>query len=140
MRKLLLIGLVLAGVACKTPKNLMKNNKEEIPTGKWQLAEMKDVETLASLFQDNLPYLELDPTNERINGFAGCNHFNGAYKLKEGKIEVNGPLAMTKKFCMDNGENAFVKLFVNADAYELKGEELTFYLEGDKVLKFKAVR
>ena len=137
MRKILLIGLVFAGVACKTPQKAMKNSNEDITTAKWQLVEMKDVEDVKPLFQDNLPYFELDVANERISGFAGCNHFNGAFKMANGKIEVNGPLAMTKKLCMDNGENSIIKLFNNADSYQIGNKELILYTEGAKVLSFK---
>lgn len=139
MRKILLIGLVFAGVACKTPQNSMKNNKEDILSPKWQLAGMKDIDDLKPLFHDNLPYFELDLANERISGFAGCNHFNGAFKLANGKIEVNGPLAITKKFCLDNGENAFIKLFTNADSYQHSNQLLFFFMDDDKVLTFRSI-
>jgi heat shock protein HslJ len=39
-----------------------------------------------------------DSGRRRVSGFAGCNRFNGAYSLKEGKVTF-GPLVATRMAC-----------------------------------------
>lgn len=62
-----------------------------------------------------------------ITGFAGCNHFNGMYELKEGnRIVFNDNMAVTMMVCpdIDLDERAFLKVFELADYFTIDGDTL----------------
>lgn len=137
MKKLLLIGLILAGVSCSTSKKTkMSANENTMPTGKWTLVEMSGKTELAKLFQVEMPYFELNTEDSSLSGFAGCNRFFGKFKMSNGLIVENGPLGMTKMYCQDNGEDEFIKHFNSANSYELKKGVLTLLVDKEAVLRF----
>lgn len=63
-----------------------------------------------------------------INGFAGCNHFNGTYELQDGnRIHFNENMAVTMKSCGDQGikELEFLAVFKLADNYSMDADILS---------------
>ena len=62
-----------------------------------------------------------------INGFAGCNQFNGTFKLEDGnRIHFNENMAVTMKICPDVNikESDFLEVFTLADNYTINGNTL----------------
>ncbi|RTE55312.1 META domain-containing protein [Arenibacter aquaticus] len=102
----------------------MSDNK--IVNKYWKLTTLmgKEVEMADNQEREQYFILKSDHT---ITGFAGCNHFNGSYKLEEGnRIRFNENLAVTMKACLDgnNNESAFLKVFKMADNYTINGDVL----------------
>lgn len=63
----------------------------------------------------------------RVVGSGGCNEYNGTYTVDGDAIDV-GPLAATKKACVDAGvseqETAFFAAMEAATTYAISGDEL----------------
>lgn len=101
--------------------------QNEIVNKYWKLKVLEGnaVKMTKSQEKEQFFMLKSDGT---INGFAGCNNFNGSYKLEDGnRIRVDKNLAVTMKFCNDAGikENEFLQVFNLADNYTINNDTLS---------------
>ena len=67
-------------------------------------------------------------TDGNLSGSSGCNTYVGSYKVDGYKITI-GPLASTKKFCIDpagvmDQESQFLAALQSAAAYKMEGNRL----------------
>ena len=67
-------------------------------------------------------------TDGKLTGSAGCNNYNGEYKVDGNKITI-GPLASTMMFCNDpagvmDQESQFLAALQSAATYKLEGNRL----------------
>lgn len=66
-----------------------------------------------------------------LSGFSGCNHYSGRYTLNaaQASLRVNGPLASTKKMCVDpdlaKEEAAFLQAWSRVRSYQRLANDLT---------------
>lgn len=75
--------------------------EEEIINKYWKLITLDGQPVLMTADQEKEQYFILKSDNT-INGFAGCNYFNGTYELQElNRIRFNENMAVTKKYCAD---------------------------------------
>lgn len=90
---------------------------------------------------DEMPFIEINLSDLKIYGKAGCNSFNGnvdTYNL----THINfGSIASTKMMCPDMAvETALFLQLSNVQKYEIKNLKLYFYnAENKEVLRFKKV-
>ncbi len=94
----------------------------EIVNKYWKLKtlEGQPVKMTASQEKEQYFILKSDGT---MNGFAGCNHFNGAFELEKGnRIRFTENLAVTMKACGDNDikEYEFLEVFKLTDNYTIQ--------------------
>lgn len=62
-------------------------------------------------------------TDEGVYGTTDCNNFNGSYELDMDEASISfGPLAMTKKACMESQEMDFVADFTEVSGYFVTDE------------------
>lgn len=84
------------------------------------------------------PRVEFHPAEGRINGYTGCNHFNGGMEADGSSLSVTEPLAMTKRYCQSSVEDAFVKNLSGVVSYKRNGNELFLYdSDGTAVLSLQ---
>ena len=108
---------------------------------------------LVSLHGDPLledTYISLTFEEDRLGGFAGCNHYgggpdSGSYNVTpDGSLEIP-LLAITQMLCVEpdgvmEQEDAFVKTLTGAIAYHLEDDILSLQnAEGETVLVFERV-
>lgn len=108
---------------------------------------------LVSLHGDPLledTYISLTFEEDRLGGFAGCNHYgggpdSGSYNVTpDGSLEIP-LLAITQMLCVEpdgvmEQEDAFVKALTGAIAYHLEDDILSLQnAEGETVLVFERV-
>ncbi|MEJ6004602.1 META domain-containing protein [Paucibacter sp. AS339] len=64
----------------------------------------------------------------RVSGSAGCNQFNGAYRLEGGSKLSIGPVVSTRMMCMDAGvaeqERAFLQALESVATLRIEGTRL----------------
>lgn len=72
-------------------------------------------------------FFSLDPEENRMMGFAGCNTITGNYKLEKGNRIRFSNLASTLKACPDVNinESEFSEVFELADNYTIDGNKLS---------------
>ena len=126
----LALALVFAALACATP---------ELPAGiesrDWYLVAI-GADTNVAASQTERPTLRLEAS--RAAGFAGCNHFAGAYTL-DGEAIHFGPTASTKMFCEKTAaiEDKYLAALERVNRWSVNGDELVLSHDGDPVLRFK---
>lgn len=124
------LGITLtAGKCTKSQVDLAK----EIGSGPWELSQLAG-KAITMPEGYSQPNLEVDAAKGTVSGFAGCNRFNGAFKL-EGERATVSELGSTKKFCegtMDV-ENAFTKALRDMDSMKLQGGKLSLLKAGQEL-------
>lgn len=104
----------------------VRKNDNEIVNKYWKLKtlEGKSIEMAENQEREQYFILKSDGT---VSGFAGCNQFNGQFKLSEGnRIRFNENLGLTMKSCpdVDINENEFMEVFKLTDNYTISGDIL----------------
>lgn len=102
-------------------------NDNEIVNKYWKLKTLEGKEVKMAENQEEEVYFMLRGDGS-MNGFAGCNHFNGSYELAEGmRLSFNENMAMTMKACpdMDLNESALMEVFGLTDNYTINGDTLS---------------
>ena len=89
----------------------------------------------------NAPTLEVNTTEMRVMGSNGCNNYNGQIKTLTAKTIAFGPIASTRKMCMDmTVPDSYDKALNQSSTYKKDGLTLSFYnSNGDEILRFKKV-
>ncbi|MDY0344057.1 MAG: copper resistance protein NlpE N-terminal domain-containing protein [Lentimicrobium sp.] len=95
-------------------------------TGKrWKLIEINGA-PVKDNGQEEPVFIEFQKEENKVNGFAGCNHYFGNYELKEGNRITFSKIASTMMACPDlDREQELFKIFETADNYTIYGNELT---------------
>lgn len=132
-------AILMAGCSDKNPKD---KNKEAVETANnmetklgeepitekyWKLATLEGQPVTMAANQEKEIYFMLKTDENRVEGFAGCNTFNGSYILEEGWRIKFSPLATTMKACpdVDVNESELFKVFELTNNYTLNGDTLS---------------
>lgn len=119
-----------------------KMDESDIVNKYWKLKTLNDEPVVMDENQEREQFFMLRG-DQTVNGFAGCNQFNGQYELKgEDQIKFNKNMAVTLKACPDVevDERGFLDVFPAAEGYLLKGDDLTLLDEdGTALATFEAV-
>jgi heat shock protein HslJ len=103
----------------------------------WKIMELKG----QTIQQHNLS-IQLDPNNNSIAGYGGCNRFFGTATWNSKKTKVTiGDLASTRMFCENKSElegQLLSALSGKTLNVSIKNEEMYFKLKRKTVLSFRA--
>lgn len=71
------------------------------------------------------PYFELDAATQRVSGVAGCNRFDGSYRLSPAKLRFR-QLSSTRQACQQHREiePAFLAALASARRWQWQGGDL----------------
>ena len=111
-----------------------KSNKENFNSSldkEWIL----DVNNLSefNLKQITLTFNKKEKT---INGFSGCNSFNGTF-VKTGDLIAISSLNSSKMYCPENKiEKAYLELLSYSNSIKIEGNDLILMKENLELLKF----
>lgn len=131
--------MLVTGCSDKNPKDKSKEKAEtaekmETKLGEepimekyWKLVTLEGQPVTMALNQEKEIYFMLKTDENRVQGFAGCNTFNGSYTLEKGWRIKFSPLATTMKACPDVkvNESELFKIFELTDNYSLNGDTLS---------------
>ena len=131
----LLMTLLLA--SCNSTQNSIKENNDnkpyktadfdsQIAEKYWKLITLEGQEIKMAETQEREVYFMLKTIENKIEGFSGCNAFNGSYTLENGNRIRFSSMATTLKACpdVDFMENEFLKVFELANNYIIKEDTL----------------
>jgi len=82
------------------------------------------------------PFLQLQASDGRVSGYAGCNMFAGPYQLSGDQLTF-GPLAMTRMACPPPGmavEGGYANALREAKGYKITGSQLALIDASGKTL------
>ena len=127
MKNILRCILLLMLVGCKTQTATLTNIE-------WKLIKMNGDDLSAM----NPPVtLSLDENQKKVNGYAGCNRFFGAYGSGDSSIKFTG-LGSTKMFCQDKMkvEDAYFKALSEIQSFKTEGGKLYLISGSNVILEF----
>lgn len=109
-----------------TMENPKTTSKTGITESFWKLETLEGKTTSSLQENDREIGFTLNETENRINGFAGCNGFFGTYKLEEGNRIRFSSIGATKMACPSSAfnESEFLEIFGIADNYTITGDRL----------------
>lgn len=121
-------------VGCNTAKksngNMPQNNNDSSATitdTSWELNQLEGAMIDQSTVTGQKIHFTLNRADNTVNGYAGCNVFNGSYTLEEGNRIRFSKMASTRMACPDApvNENNVLKVFELADNYTLNDGKLS---------------
>jgi heat shock protein HslJ len=108
-------------------------------TGTWKLISYGS-STNPTPADPNIETSLIFGSDGKLNGNAGCNSFNGDYKV-DGSTATFGPIASTMMACADpimQQEGAVFNVFTNSAAFKIDGSTLTVTsADGNSVVVFE---
>lgn len=138
MRKLVFMAIVSGMLfsSCKTANvDGFSKVKEAIESGTWLLQDEDG--TVVSYNNQEVSMNFINDNGLQAVGFAGCNRYFSAVTLLPESMKFGNPGA-TEMACPEmDGEQAFLDLLTQVNAYELVGNELKLYQDKILLLRFK---
>jgi heat shock protein HslJ len=103
----------------------------------WVLTEING----EHLMGNKAPTMELHLKDQRVIGNAGCNNYQGGFKVESGGLQFDKNVASTRMMCENiSVEDSFLKAIAGAVyRYEVRNNRLYLLQEGKSVLVFKKV-
>lgn len=105
----------------------------------WILQEMYGFVVDTATFPNEFPRLELNPLDSSMMGTTGCNNINSTLIALEDRSIQFGPIASTRKYCIDVPEAQFLDYVTQTKRYSREGLQLMFFNDSIMILKFKKV-
>jgi heat shock protein HslJ len=106
---------------------------------RWKMVKLAGLESFPKLQKD--AFIQFDSASSRCRGNAGCNNFQGSYKIDGNKISL-GAAAMTRMLCPGDGmkvEDMFSKAMHSVDSFLITGDHMLLK-SGDKIVaEFEAL-
>jgi|GEM_PF-523591 len=106
-------------------KNQTQKDVAKLENSKWILNSWNGQDMTETEIDQNI-FFTLNPVENRVNGFSGCNTFMGTYKRHEDSKISFSKMATTRKMCRDLKieESEILGIFEAADAYAIVGNTL----------------
>ncbi|MEO6915634.1 MAG: META domain-containing protein [Chitinophagaceae bacterium] len=137
-RILIIVLFVIASMACnstrKSKSETVNNAEQNMPVNDdlisekyWKLKTLEGRQITMKENQEREIYFILKNSENRVQGFAGCNTINGTYTLEKGNRIRFSQMATTMKLCPDVAvnESEFLEVFKLADNYTLVNDTLS---------------
>lgn len=99
----------------------------------WVLESLEGKELDRTLFTNDLPSMEINSSTKKVNGFSGCNRFNGSI-FQERELLRFTQLLSTKMACNQlSFEDSFLNVLQRSTGYKIKNNRL-FLTQSDQVV------
>lgn len=97
----------------------------------WKVISIKGKAINPGNQPDGFPTLNFG-SNNKLFGSTGCNRYIGSFKIDKNLISLE-PGAVTKMYCDDSPEDAFLSAVKQVTEFKLEGNTLTL-LNGSKAI------
>lgn len=105
----------------------------------WLLEEMDGKPVLKEEFAQQVPYLEINSSQNTFLGHAGCNRMNGRI-WNEGSLLRFSKIILTRKACgPENQESQFLQFLEKSTHYKIKENRLQLSNPDGATLVFKKI-
>ena len=144
--KIIKIGLLaLVVVSCNSAKDLNSSASNKVDSiaifnTKWVITSFEGRDWSTTNMKNQNVYFTLNPVDNRINGFSGCNSFMGNYAIQADNRISFSQLGSTKMACPDVtiDETKMISIFHRAATFTIDNGTLVFKNDAQEPLaKFK---
>ena len=94
---------------------------------------------IKDVFPTELPYMTIDVSAGKVNGFSGCNRFSTKMTTTKDSIHFNAPMMMTKIACPTMSDNTFTGVLENTNKFEVKDGNLILRRDKFSMMTLKRV-
>jgi heat shock protein HslJ len=133
------VGLAVALAGCAAAQTAGGEGGGEaapLEGTEWTLVELNGRPPVSIRDTPTLAFEE----GSRASGNGGCNRFNGPY-MQDGDALQLGPLASTRRACVDDAgnrqESSFLGALRTVRRFAVSGEELTLFAYGREVARLR---
>ncbi len=127
MEKTFIILLAVTLISCGSSSQTTNIN---LMNGHYTVSELNGQEITTQN-----PTITFDLNENRVYGYSGCNNFNGSFTVENNNITF-GPIAATKKMCMDNSsEDELFKILQGTKTFSVENNTLTLSEVNGTLLK-----
>ncbi|WP_377703449.1 META domain-containing protein [Pseudoduganella sp. UC29_71] len=127
-------GMLALAAGCSTTGASGSAPSASLTDTSWQLAELGGQPA-------GKQSLKFDSSKGIVSGSGGCNNFTGAYQWS-GKSLKMGPLASTRRACMDDAsgkqENAYLQALDATRTWKVEGKTLILSGDSGQLARFTA--
>ncbi|MBU3821526.1 META domain-containing protein [Flavobacteriaceae bacterium XHP0103] len=105
----------------------------------WILESLNGKQITEADFSKEFPNMEINTSDNRFMGFAGCNRMNGQLFFEKGLLRFTNTV-ITKMMCSyNNKESEFLKALQSATTYSISNNHLKLSNPNGTLLEFKKV-
>ena len=108
--------------------------------GNWELRYLAGIQVpFEELYPKRKPTMFLRTQTSSVNGYSGCNSYNGTFELKENALVFSKSFAMTRMACEGFCEGMFIQALQNVQSYWFVEQNSVLRLldsEGETLLEF----
>ena len=130
---IVVVFLSLSGLGCSSESNpWCKRDPLPVESFRWQLQQIEGMPAVPAVGDEQAAYFQLDPSANRVTGYAGVNQFNGSYELKGRELKFS-PAAMTRQAGPEptmRQEAAFGSVLTNTAGWRPYGDNTIVLLDG----------
>jgi heat shock protein HslJ len=128
LKNLLYLSVMISIIsACGSPDLLTNLSDNE-----WKVISIRGKDINPGNQPKNFPTLNFG-NNNKLFGSTGCNRFIGSFKADKNNISLE-PGAVTKMYCQDSPEEAFLSAIKLVKEFKLEGNTLTLLNRSEKIM------
>ncbi len=121
------LSVMLSIISACSNADLVTNLSDK----EWKVISIKGKAINPGNQPDGFPTLNFG-SNNKLFGSIGCNRYIGSFKIDKNLISLE-PGAVTKMYCDDSPEDAFLSAVKQVTEFKLEGNTLTL-LNGSKAI------
>ncbi len=99
--------------------------------GEWYLLPAPDNDTTG-----RIPEIRFDTQQSRFSGTTGCNRVSGSFRITDSSLHFSDKMIMTRMFCPEVNETAFLQNLLRIDGYQFKKGWLILTRKGLEVSRW----
>lgn len=123
MSRFIIVVIMLLG--CTSTKKSQTTPDASLAETYWKLVEVQGKQVQPPEANRREAHMILKTGNGRVNGYSGCNVFNGSYTVNDPNRISFSKIATTQMACNDmDTESAFLNVLEMVDGYYIKGDTL----------------
>ncbi|ADX67132.1 MULTISPECIES: META domain-containing protein [Weeksella] len=133
----LMIGFFMNSCQTAAPVTDFSKIKQILETNKWVLQD--NTGNVKGLDQQDVVLNFRYEDGLTVNGFAGCNSYQGKATLNSTTIRFS-EIGSTKVYCPQmNQEKAYLDMLREVNRYEINGKNLSLFKDNLVLIRFKAL-
>ena len=105
----------------------------------WVLEKLNNMQVNTTDFTKELPQMEINATENKFMGYAGCNRMNGTLFFERDIIKFTN-IITTKMMCANNNkENEFIETLQKVTTYKIENNRLWLSNPNGMLIVFKKI-
>lgn len=107
-------------------------------SGEWELTYIEGIpKEFDQFYTTKKPVLRFNMAANQVSGHTSCNTFSGPFTINQSRIDLKGPMKMTKMYCEGGGEEAFLEALQRVTSFSSDGNTLDLIAGDIGIMQFQ---